>query len=106
MNSVAVMGAFCVLHLLEERRAVATSIPSSQNETDTHRGWVPRGPRSSLERGQFALLFTLLVLAVAAWALTIYQTQTMDMPMGVVPREASAPPTRRPLLKASGTWAT
>ncbi len=71
---------------------MATSIPSSPNEADTHRGWAPWGPRSSLERGQFALLCVLLILTVAAWGLTIYQTQTMDMPMGVVPREASAPP--------------
>jgi predicted metal-binding membrane protein len=68
---------------------VATSIPSSQNEVDRHRGWGLRGPRSPIERGQLGLLSALLVLTVGAWALTIYQAQTMDMSMGVVPRGAS-----------------
>ena len=68
---------------------MATSIPSSQNEVDRHRGWGLRGPRSPIERGQLGLLSALLVLTVGAWALTIYQAQTMDMSMGVVPRGAS-----------------
>ncbi len=54
-----------------------------------HRGWGPRGPRAPIERGQLGLLFALLVLTIGAWALTIYQAQSMDMSMGVVPRGAS-----------------
>ena len=54
-----------------------------------HRGWGARAPRSPIERGQLGLLSALLVLTVGAWALTIYQAQTMDMSMGVVPRGAS-----------------
>jgi hypothetical protein len=73
-------------HLFGERHAVATSISSTASDAHLGRGWVPHGPRSSLERGQFALL----VLTIGAWALTIYQAQTMDMPMGVVPRIASS----------------
>jgi predicted metal-binding membrane protein len=69
---------------------VATSISSTASDAHLGRGWVPHGPRSSLERGQFALLLALLVLTIGAWALTIYQAQTMDMPMGVVPRIASS----------------
>jgi predicted metal-binding membrane protein len=68
---------------------MATSIPSAPNEVDTHRGWRLRGPRSPIERGQGGLLIALLVLTVGAWALTIYQAQTMDMAMGVVPRGTS-----------------
>jgi predicted metal-binding membrane protein len=43
-------------------------------------------PRTPLERGQLAVLIVLVVLTVAAWALTISQAQTMDMPMGVMVR--------------------
>jgi predicted metal-binding membrane protein len=71
---------------------MVTSIPSTANSVEPSRGQVPRGPRSLLERGQFALLLTLLALTVGAWALTIQQAQTMDMPMGVVPRAASVAP--------------
>ena len=37
-----------------------------------------------LERGQLAVLLVLVVLTVGAWALTIAQSRTMEMPMGVV----------------------
>jgi predicted metal-binding membrane protein len=37
-----------------------------------------------LERGQLAVLLVLVVLTVSAWALTIAQARTMEMPMGVV----------------------
>jgi len=47
-------------------------------------GW--RRPRTPLERGQLAVLILLVLLTVAAWALTIHQAQTMDMPMGVIVR--------------------
>jgi predicted metal-binding membrane protein len=46
-------------------------------------GWPPRLPRSPLARGQITILLTLIILTVAAWALTIRQAQTMTMPMGV-----------------------
>jgi predicted metal-binding membrane protein len=51
------------------------------------RPWLPGGPRSSLERGQLAVLIVLALLTIAAWALTIQQAQTMNMPMGVVARD-------------------
>jgi predicted metal-binding membrane protein len=77
---------------------MATSVPSSHNEADRHRGWFPRRPRSPLEHGQLVLLLALFFLTVGAWALTIHQSQTMHMPMGVVPRavteisDATTPP--------------
>ena len=37
-----------------------------------------------LERGQLAVLLVLVVLTVGAWALTIAQSRTMEMPMGAV----------------------
>ncbi len=42
--------------------------------------------RSTQEQGQLILLISLVVLTLGAWALTIYQAQTMDMPMGVAVR--------------------
>lgn len=50
--------------------------------------------RSTLERGEVVLLGLLAVLTVAAWAMTIHQARTMDMPMGVVARGAVAPEPR------------
>ena len=70
---------------------MATSISSTTNDAETRRDWFPWGPRSPLEHGQLALLLALLVLSLGAWALTIHQAQTMDMPMGVVPRGEPAP---------------
>jgi predicted metal-binding membrane protein len=46
-------------------------------------------PRTSLGRARLTVLVCLIVLTVGAWLLTIYQAQTMDMPMGVAPRGAS-----------------
>ena len=37
-----------------------------------------------LQRSQFALLVTLILLTVGAWSLTIFQARTMEMGMGVV----------------------
>jgi predicted metal-binding membrane protein len=48
-------------------------------------------PRSRPARDQILLLTILLVLTAGAWAVTIYQAQTMDMSMGVALRGASAP---------------
>jgi predicted metal-binding membrane protein len=42
------------------------------------------GATTPLERGQLAVLLVLVVLTVGAWALTISQARTMEMPMGVV----------------------
>ena len=64
------------------------SIHSTTSDADVRR-WVPRGPRSPLERGRLAVLLALAVLTIGAWALTIYQAQTMDMPMGVVVRDVT-----------------
>ncbi len=44
-----------------------------------------------MERGQLIVLALLALLTVAAWALTIHQAQSMDMPMGIVARGAAQP---------------
>jgi predicted metal-binding membrane protein len=49
-------------------------------------------PRTSLGRARLTVLICLIVLTVGAWLLTIYQAQTMDMPMGVAPRGTSVTP--------------
>jgi predicted metal-binding membrane protein len=46
-------------------------------------------PATALERGQLWILAVLGVLTVGAWALTVHQAHTMDMPMGVVARGAA-----------------
>jgi predicted metal-binding membrane protein len=38
------------------------------------------------------VLLALILLTAGAWLLTAHQAQTMDMPMGVVPRDASVAP--------------
>jgi predicted metal-binding membrane protein len=45
--------------------------------------------RSPLEQGGVALLVALAVLTLGAWALTVHQAQTMNMPMGIVLRGAA-----------------
>jgi predicted metal-binding membrane protein len=49
-------------------------------------------PRTSLGRARLTVLICLIVLTVGAWLLTVYQAQTMDMPMGVAPRGTSVTP--------------
>jgi predicted metal-binding membrane protein len=49
-------------------------------------------PTGSPSRDQLLLLAILAVVTAGAWALTVYQATTMDMPMGVMPREASGFP--------------
>jgi predicted metal-binding membrane protein len=49
-------------------------------------------PTGSPSRDQLILLAILAVVTAGAWALTVYQATTMDMPMGVMPREASGVP--------------
>ena len=44
-----------------------------------------------LERGGRALLISLLLVTLAAWAVTLYQARTMDMPMGIALRGAAVP---------------
>lgn len=46
-------------------------------------------PATLLGRGQLAVLLSLVVLTTGAWALTVHQARTMDMPMGVVARGAA-----------------
>ena len=48
--------------------------------------FVPRWPAKPLERGQLILFALLALLTAGAWALTVHQARTMDMPMGVVAR--------------------
>jgi predicted metal-binding membrane protein len=43
-------------------------------------------PLAGLGRGQLILLIVLAILTVGAWALTVHQARTMDMPMGIVLR--------------------
>src|SRR4051794_23505386 len=49
-------------------------------------------PRTPLGRARLTLLVGLILLTAGAWLLTIYQAQTMAMPMGVVVRGASVAP--------------
>jgi len=42
--------------------------------------------RSIQDRGQVILLVSLAFLTLGAWVLTVYQAQTMDMPMGIAVR--------------------
>lgn len=46
-----------------------------------------------VERGRLLLILLLATLTLAAWAVTIYQAQTMDMPMGIVARGGAGPDT-------------
>jgi len=57
-------------------------------------GW---SRRPALERGGLTLLACLALLTVAAWAVTVYQAQTMNMPMGVVLRAAADPSRQMPV---------
>lgn len=53
---------------------------------------IPGRPmRSLLDRGQLVLLACLAVLTAGAWAVTVHQARTMDMPMGIVVRGAAEP---------------
>ena len=54
--------------------------------------WAGVHPRTPLGRARLTLLVGLIILTAGAWLLTIHQAQTMDMPMGVVPRDASVAP--------------
>jgi predicted metal-binding membrane protein len=72
-----------------ESSVVPAWTPLTATDIGLNRGGLPRGPLSSLERGQLALLLTLLVVTIGAWLLTIHQAQSMDMPMGVVVRGGS-----------------
>ena len=55
-----------------------------------------------MERGQLVVLLALVLLTAGAWLLTVHQAQTMDMPMGVVPRDAPVAPDPLPPMR---TWA-
>ena len=43
-----------------------------------------RRPATPTDRAQWVLIALLALLTVGAWALTVYQARTMDMPMGIV----------------------
>lgn len=65
---------------------------------------LPGGLRRSplLERGQMTLLALLTLATVAAWASTIHQVRTIDMPMGVVARGGADAENG---MGGGGTWA-
>src|ERR1044071_3933099 len=65
---------------------------SSSGRT-ANESWPPM-PRStgSPSRDRLILLAILAVVTAGAWALTVYQATTMDMPMGVMPRELAVAP--------------
>lgn len=46
-------------------------------------------PAGAIERGQLLVLACLVVLTFGAWAVTIRQARTMDMPMGIALRAAA-----------------
>ena len=50
-----------------------------------------RWPAKPLERGRLVLLALLALLTAGAWALTVHQARTMDMPMGVVAHGGAGP---------------
>ncbi len=50
-----------------------------------------RWPASPVQRGQLLLLGLLVLLTAGAWAVTVHQARTMDMPMGVVARSGADP---------------
>ena len=45
-----------------------------------------RWPANPIQRGQLLLLVLLALLTAGAWAVTVHQARTMDMPMGVMIR--------------------
>lgn len=45
-----------------------------------------RWPANPIQRGQLLLLALLVLLTAGAWAVTVHQARTMDMPMGVMVR--------------------
>lgn len=62
-----------------------------------------RRPRVTQVQGRLLLLASLVLLTVGAWALTVYQAQTMDMPMGIAVRGAvDAPADDNPMVGMPG----
>lgn len=47
----------------------------------------PLRPTNPLAQGRLAVLAALILLTAGAWAITVYQARSMDMPMGVVVRD-------------------
>ncbi|CAN5647183.1 hypothetical protein BH23CHL4_BH23CHL4_16920 [soil metagenome] len=54
--------------------------------------FIGRLPQRSLDRGQIAMLILLAMLTTGAWALTVREARTIDMPMGVAVRGAADRP--------------
>lgn len=48
-------------------------------------------PANPIQRGQLLLLILLALLTAGAWAVTVHQARTMDMPMGVMIRGGADP---------------
>ena len=82
---------------------VAISTPR-RRVTQDDAGGCRRTPLQS-GRGQLAVLIALALLTVGAWALTVHQAQTMDMPMGVVARDGGDAPAMPVSDDGMATWA-
>jgi predicted metal-binding membrane protein len=61
-----------------------------------------RWPANPIQRGQLLLLALLVFLTAGAWAVTVHQAHTMDMPMGVVAR-GGADPMSEPASSETGS---
>ncbi|MDP9358757.1 MAG: DUF2182 domain-containing protein [Chloroflexota bacterium] len=62
-------------------------------------------PKTSLERGQLAVLLAVIILTIGSWLLTLHQAWTMDMPMGVAVRggaSAQTTETGEPVVADAG----
>lgn len=64
-------------------------------------------PANPIQRGQLLLLILLALLTAGAWAVTVHQARTMDMPMGVMIRGGADPMSGSPPASAdSGDMAS
>ncbi len=62
--------------------AASSRLPSRQRRAH----WLPATP---IVRSQFVVFGLLVVLTISAWALTVHQAHTMNIPMGIIARGGS-----------------
>lgn len=60
-------------------------------------------PANPIQRGQLLLLILLALLTAGAWAVTVHQARTMDMPMGVMIRGGADPMSGSPPASADSS---